>query len=96
MKFLKKLVEFFRKGKQIADTTKARIKKFVSENKKQIRLMITIFEAIFPAETGMQKMACLVTNVCYAMGLKDAANDVADYVKNECQKVYDDFKASLN
>lgn len=96
MKFLKKLVEFFRKTKQVAETTRARIEKFVKQNKKQIRLLITIFEAIFPAQTGAKKMACLVTNVCYALGLQDEAIDVADYVEKECQKVYDEFKSSLN
>ena len=96
MKFLMKLFEIFRKTKELADTTKHKIEKFVDAHKKQIKLMITVYEAMFPQNTGLKKMACLVSNVCYAMGLDNVSQDVAEFVEKQCQKVYDDFKASLN
>lgn len=96
MKFFKKLVEFFRKTKTIAATTELKIAEFVKNHKKQIKLMMSIFEVIFPAQSGAKKMACVVTNVCYAVGLEDISQDVANFVEEKCQKVYDEFKASLN
>lgn len=96
MKFFKKLVEFFRKTKTIAATTELKIAEFVRTHKKQIKLMMSIFEVIFPAQSGAKKMACVVNDVCYAIGLEAISQDVADLVEKQCQKVYDEFKASLN
>ncbi|MCR5266798.1 MAG: hypothetical protein K6E29_09450 [Cyanobacteria bacterium RUI128] len=96
MEFFKKILSFFKKAKETVATVELNIQKFVQEHKSQIRLMITIFDAIFPAGTGAKKMACLVSNVCDAIGFKEASSDVAILVEKECQKIYDEFKASMN
>lgn len=96
MEFLRKLFSFFRRTKEIAATTELQIKHFVKDHKKQIKLLINIFDMIFPASTGIKKMSCLVSNVCFAIGLECVSKEAAELVEKECQKVYDEFKASLN
>ena len=96
MKFFKKIIEFFKRAKAVTCQVDLKVQDFIKKHKKQIRLLITIFETMFPAETGAKKMGCLVTNVCYAIGLDAFSKDITDYVEKECQKVYDEFKSSLN
>lgn len=95
MKFLKKIISFFLKAKNVAATAALKIDKFIKEHKKQIKLLMTVLEAIFPAKTGAKKMACVVSSVCTAIGYEDYTEDVIAYIENKCQEVYDEFKEGL-
>lgn len=94
MKILNKIVEFFIKTRNSVQEIKTRINKFVFENKEQIKLLMTVLEVIFPAETGAKKMACVVGNICSALGYRES-DVVSQYVENKCQEVYNEFKSSL-
>lgn len=96
MNFLKKILGFFKKTKEMAEITQQKIKSYIKEHSKQIKVMMSVLEVMFPAQTGIKKMTCLVTNVCYAIGLEDITPIVAEFVKNELQKQYDKFKKELN
>lgn len=96
MNIFKKIFSFFKKTKNIAETTQQKIKNYIKDHAKQIKVMMSILEVMFPAETGIKKMTCLVTNVCYAIGLEDITPIVAEFVKNELQKQYDKFKKELD
>ncbi len=95
-KFLSKLIQFFIKAKNVVVTTKERIDVFIREHRKQIRLMMTVLEALFPAKTGAKKMACVVSNVCTALGLAEYTEDVMNYIQDKCQEIYDEFKEGLD
>ena len=95
MKFLQKLIAFFVKTKNVAATVVLKVDTFVKEHKKQIKLLMTVLEAIFPAKSGAKKMACVVTSVCTAIGYESASDEVLNYINKQCQKVYDEFKANL-
>ncbi len=96
MKFFKKLLDFFKKGKETVANVELKVQAFIKKNSKQIKLMMSLLEVIFPAGTGIKKMSCLVTNVCYAIGLEKITPQVADYVSSELQKLYDKFKEEIN
>lgn len=95
MKFLAKIISFFLKAKKIAVSAKEKVDKFIKEHKKQIKILMTILEAIFPAGTGAKKMACVVTNICTAIGYEAASEEVIDYIQDKCQTIYDEFKEGL-
>lgn len=95
MKLFRKLINFFVKTKNVLATTALKIDKFIKEHKKQIKLLMTVLEALFPAKTGAQKMACVVASVCKAIGYEEATDEVLTYVNQQCQRVYDEFKESL-
>lgn len=92
MKFLRKLFDFFKKTKEVTEITQAKIKAFISKYKSEIRLFMSILEAIFPPKTGIQKMGKVVETVCMGMGLEEYSYDVREYVEAECQKIYDELK----
>ncbi len=94
MKILNKIVEFFIKTKKSVQDIKDRVNRFVLENKEQIKLLMTILEVIFPVGTGAKKMACVVGNICSALGYGES-DVVSQYVENKCQEVYNEFKSSL-
>lgn len=96
MKFLRKLFDFFKKTKTTLTTVKANVAKYIAEHKGQIRLMFTILDKMFPIQTGIEKMTCVVVTVCSAIGLDFASEEIAEIVRQECQKEFDKFKASLN
>ena len=94
MEFIKKIVSFFKRTKETADKIKLSINIFISENKEQIKLIMRILEVMFPPATGAKKMACVVGNICSALGYTES-DVVSTYVENKCQEVYNEFKASL-
>lgn len=96
MEFLKKIFGFFKKTKEIAETTQQKIKSYIKEHSKQIKVMMSVLEVMFPAQTGIKKMTCLVTNVCYAIGIEEITPIIVDFVSSELQKQYDKFKKELD
>ena len=94
MKILNKIIEIFIKTKESVQEIRGRINQFVLENKEQIKLIMTVLEVIFPAGAGAKKMACVVGNICSALGYSES-DVVSQYVENKCQEVYDEFKSSL-
>lgn len=90
-----KILGFFKKSKETAANVELKVQAFIKKHSKQIKLAMTIYETIFPAGTGIKKMSCLVTTVCYAVGLKDITPEITEYVQSELQKLYDKFKAEL-
>lgn len=95
MKFFEKLLNFFRKTRDITRSAKLKISTFVTTHKEQIYLIMKGLELLFPPKKGFMKMGCVVANVCVSLGLSEISDDVRDYVEQECQKVYDEFKDSL-
>lgn len=95
MNLFRRIINFFIKTKAVLATTAFKIDAFIKEHKKQIKLLMTVLEALFPAKTGIQKMACVVASVCKALGIEPISEDVAAYVKDKCQQIYDEFKESL-
>lgn len=95
MEFIKKIISFFKKTKETVANVELKVQAYIKKHSKQIKLVMSILEALFPAGTGIKKMACLVTTVCYAIGLEEITPQVADYVSSELQKLYDKFKEEL-
>ena len=96
MEFIKKIFSFFKTSKEVAETTQQKIRKYIEDHSKQIKVMMSILEVMFPAETGIKKMTCLITNVCSALGLENITPVIADFVRDELQKQYDKFKKELD
>lgn len=96
MKFIEKIIAFFKKTKSVVATVDLNIRRYVKEHKKELRLMFTILDKLFPAQSGIEKMTCVVVTVCSAIGLDFASKEIAEIVRQECQKAYDEFIASLN
>lgn len=96
MKFFQKLLNLFKKTKTTVANVELKVQAFIKKNGKKIKLMMSILEAIFPAGTGIKKMTCLVTNVCYAVGLEQITPEITEYVSGELQKLYDKFKDELD
>lgn len=94
MKIIDKIVSFFVKTKKNVQDIRLKVNVFISENKEQIKLIMRILEVMFPPATGAKKMACVVGNICSALGYTES-DVVSTYVENKCQEVYDEFKASL-
>lgn len=96
MKVLAKIIQFFLKTKQVLKNAKEKVDKFVKEHRKQIKVLMSILEVLFPAGTGAKKMACVVSNICVAIGYEAADEEMLEYIEDKCQEVYDEFKASLD
>lgn len=95
MNFFKKIFGFFRKTKETIANVELKIQNYIKKHNKQIKLTMSILEALFPAGTGIKKMTCLVATVCYAAGLESVTPQITEYVTNELQKLYDKFKDEL-
>ena len=91
----KKILDFFFGVKTTIANIELKTQAYIKKNSKQIRLVMSLLEVLFPAGTGIKKMSCLVTTVCYAMGLEKITPQIADYVTAELQKQYDKFKKEL-
>ena len=95
MNFFTKIFGFFKRTKETVVNVELKVQAYIKKHGKQIRLAISIFEALFPEGAGIKKMTCLVTTVCYAIGLENITPQIADYVSGELQKQYDKFKEEL-
>lgn len=95
MNFIRKFFNLFKKTKETVANVELKVQAFIKKNKKQIQLAMTLLEAIFPEGAGIKKMSCLITTVCYAIGLEKITPDIADFVAAELQKLYDKFKDEL-
>ena len=95
MNIIKKLIGFFKRTKETVACVDLKVQAYIKKHSKQIKLIMSILEVIFPAGTGIKKMTCLVTTVCYAIGLEQITPEIADYVSAELQKQYDKFKEEL-
>lgn len=98
MNIFKKIFSFFKKTKETASNVKLKIQAYVKKHSKEIKTLMSIYEIMFPAGSGIEKMTCVVTSVCTAIGIvPDSITPViADFVKKELQKQYDKFKDELN
>lgn len=96
MKFFKKLIDFFRRTKEIAASVELNTRAYIKLHSQQIKLIMSILEALFPVQAGLAKMNCLVKIVCSAIGLDDVSPQVAEFVTAELQKQYEEFKKELN
>ena len=95
MKILEKLFNLFIKTKRLAVSVEEKINKFIRDYKREILMTMSILETIFPAGSGPKKMGCVVSNVCAALGYENVSGEIANFVTDKCQKIYDEFKASL-
>lgn len=94
MKFFKKLLEFFTRTKERIEEIEIEVQAYIKKHSKQLKLIMSILETIFPEGTGIEKMTCLVTTVCTALGLQ-LTPQIMEIVTNELQKLYDKFKKEL-
>lgn len=97
MGFFKKIFSFFKKTKETASNIKLKVQAYIKKHSKEIKTLMSIYEIMFPAGSGIEKMTCVVTSVCTAIGvLPDSITPViADFVRKELQKQYDKFKEEL-
>ena len=97
MGFFKKIFSFFKKTKETASNVKLKVQAYIKKHSKEIKTLMSIYEIMFPAGSGIEKMTCVVTSVCTAIGvLPDSITPViADFVRKELQKQYDKFKEEL-
>ena len=93
MSFLKKFIDFCTKakGKVVAFKTKAY--RFIEVNKKEIKALMKFLQFMYERGNGEKKMDTIVGIVCDAIGAKEYKEDIVEYVKKECQKVYDELLA---
>lgn len=97
MGFFQKIFSFFKKTKETASNVKLKVQAYIKKHSKEIKTLMSIYEIMFPAGSGIEKMTCVVTSVCTAIGvLPDSITPViADFVRKELQKQYDKFKEEL-
>lgn len=93
MSFLKRFIDFCTKakGKVVAFKTKAY--RFIEENKKEIKALMKFLQFMYERGNGEKKMDTIVGIVCDAIGAKEYKEDIVEYVKKECQKVYEELLA---
>ena len=98
MEFIKKIIGFFKKTKETASNVKLKVQAYIKKHSKEIKTLMSIYEIMFPAGSGIEKMTCVVTSVCTAIGIvpENITPIIADFVKKELQKVYDKFKEELD
>ena len=97
MKFIKKIIGFFKKTKETTSNVKLKVQAYIKKHSKEIKTLMSIYEIMFPEGSGIEKMTCVVTSVCTAIGIvPDSITPIiADFVKKELQKLYDKFKEEL-
>ena len=98
MNFIKKIISFFQKTKETASNIKLKVQAYIKKHNKEIKTLMSIYEIMFPEGSGIEKMTCVVTSVCTAIGIvpENITPINADFVKKELQKVYDKFKEELD
>ena len=52
-----------------------------------------LMQFMYERGNGTIKMNAIVDMVCDAIGAKEYKEEIVDYVKKECQKVYDELLA---
>lgn len=98
MNFIKKIISFFQKTKETASNVKLKVQAYIKKHSEEIKSLMRLYEFMFPAGAGIDKMTCVVTSVCSAIGIvPDSITPmVAEFVRKELQKQYDKFKEELN
>ena len=96
-KIIEKLKGLFGRAKALTDTLRFKISAFVQEHKEEIRTLMQILQMIYARGNGAAKMQNVVLTVCCALGLENLGNmyadDVVEFVENQCQKVYNELLA---
>ena len=97
MNLFKKIFGFFIKTKETASNVKLKVQAYIKKHSKEIKTLMSIYEIMFPAGSGIEKMTCVVTSVCTAIGVvpENITPIIADFVKKKLQKQYDKFKEEL-
>ena len=97
MNIFQKIFSFFKKTKETASNIKLKVQAYIKKHSKEIKTLMSIYEIMFPAGAGIEKMTCVVTSVCTAIGIvpENITPIIADFVKKELQKQYDKFKEEL-
>lgn len=97
MEFFKKIFSFFKKSKDTVANVKLNVQAYINSHSKEIKTLMSIYEIMFPAGAGLEKMTCVVTSVCTAIGIvpDNITPIIVDFVKKELQKQYDKFKEEL-
>lgn len=97
MNFIMKIFNFFKKSKDTVANVKLNVQAYIKSHSKEIKTLMSIYEIMFPAGAGLEKMTCVVTSVCTAIGIvpENITPIIADFVKKELQKQYDKFKEEL-
>lgn len=97
MEFFKKIFSFFKKSKDTVANVKLNVQAYIKSHSKEIKTLMSIYEIMFPAGSGIEKMTCVVTSVCTAIGIvpDNITPIIVDFVKKELQKQYDKFKEEL-
>jgi hypothetical protein len=97
MNIFQKIFSFFKKTKETASNIKLKVQTYIKKHSKEIKTLMSIYELMFPAGAGIEKMALCVKSVCSAIGIipEDLTPVIVDFVKKELQKQYDKFKEEL-
>lgn len=91
MSLIKKIVDFFTKAKSTITAFKTKARNFVIDHKEDIKNLMTVLQFLYERGNGAAKMQKVVDTVCEAIGASEYKEDIVEYVKKECQKVYDEL-----
>ena len=91
MSFLKKFIDFCTKSKGRIVTLKTQAYRFVELHRDEIKTFMKIIQVIYKRGNGAAKMQHVVDVVCSSIGAGEYKEYIVDYVKKECQKVYDEL-----
>ena len=95
MNFIKKIISFFKRTKDTVSNFELKIQAYVKKHSQEIKLIMSILEALFPPKTGIKKMTCVIKIVGAAIGLENITPQIENYIETELQKQYDKFKEGL-
>ena len=93
MSFLKRFIDFCTKAKGKIVAFKSKAYRFIEANKSEIKTFMKLMQFMYERGNGAAKMNAITDMVCDAIGAKEYKEDIVEYVKKECQKVYEELLA---
>ena len=97
MNIFERILNFFRKTKNTIEIAKDKLETFIELHRGNIKVLMNIFQAIYDKSNGNAKMQQVVKTVCSAVGAEEFGNEYADdiaiFVEEKCQQIYDELVA---
>lgn len=95
MKFIEKLIKFFKKTELTVEEIKAKVEAYVELHKGTIKVVMNMLQVLYVKTDGKNKMKCIVTMVFNALHLSKYTNgheeEIINFIEAKCQKVYDEL-----
>ena len=93
MSFLKRFINFCVKARGTVVSFKTKAHTFIETHKGEIKAFMKLLQFMYERGNGETKMNTVVDLVCDTIGAKEYKEDIVEYVKKECQKVYEELLA---